>query len=304
MIPGFFNIVHTENPGAAFGFMADLDFPWRRALLVAVSVAVMAIIGGLLFRLKSNSVLQTGLALVLGGALGNAWDRLVRGMVTDFLQFFFGSYEFPSFNVADSAISIGAVLLLIDLWRTKKQAGIKPVCLHQHASFSGPVAGALPSLFAGRNPHASEYRARRTELKKSLDGVMVLFGANEPDDLRIPYLQETNFLYLSGWKEPGAVMMLTKNEEILFVPERSRTTETFFGHHVAPGDPDAGERTGFEKVMSYSAVESEFTRLLAYLRTRCMRCMVIRMLSKLRTLAPFHGNFCFSEARRSRVYES
>jgi signal peptidase II len=120
VIPGFFNIVHTENPGAAFGFMADLDFPWRRALLVAVSVVVMAIIGSLLFRVKSNSILQTGLALVLGGALGNAWDRLTRGMVTDFLQFFFGTYEFPSFNLADSAITIGAALLLIDLWRTKK----------------------------------------------------------------------------------------------------------------------------------------------------------------------------------------
>jgi signal peptidase II len=120
VIPGFFNIVHTENPGAAFGFMADLDFPWRRALLVTVSVVVMAIIGSLLFRVKSNSILQTGLALVLGGALGNAWDRLTRGMVTDFLQFFFGTYEFPSFNMADSAITIGAALLLIDLWRTKK----------------------------------------------------------------------------------------------------------------------------------------------------------------------------------------
>ena len=80
----------------------------------------MAIIGSLLFRLKSNSLLQTGLALVLGGALGNAWDRLTRGMVTDFLQFFFGTYEFPSFNLADSAITIGAALLLIDLWRNKK----------------------------------------------------------------------------------------------------------------------------------------------------------------------------------------
>ncbi len=120
VIPGFFNIVHTENPGAAFGFLADIDIPWRRALLVAVSLVVMAIIGSLLFRLKSNSVLQTGLALVLGGALGNAWDRLMRGTVTDFLQFFFGTYEFPSFNVADSAITIGAALLLIDLWRSKK----------------------------------------------------------------------------------------------------------------------------------------------------------------------------------------
>jgi signal peptidase II len=121
VIPGFFNIVHTENPGAAFGFMADVDIQWRRALLIAVSVVVMAIVAGLLFRAPANPLLQTGLALVLGGALGNAWDRVMRGTVTDFLQFFFGSYEFPSFNAADSAISIGAALLLIDLWRGKKQ---------------------------------------------------------------------------------------------------------------------------------------------------------------------------------------
>jgi signal peptidase II len=121
VIPGFFNIVHTENPGAAFGFLADSNLQWRRLLLVAVSLVVMAIIGSLLFRLTSNSVLQTGLALVFGGALGNMWDRLMRGTVTDFLQFFFGSYEFPSFNAADSAITIGAALLLIDLWRSKNQ---------------------------------------------------------------------------------------------------------------------------------------------------------------------------------------
>lgn len=120
VIPGFFNIVHTENPGAAFGFMADLNPEWRGILLLAVSVVVMLVIGTLLFRLTSNSLLQVGLALVLGGALGNAWDRLARGMVTDFLQLFFGWYEFPSFNVADSAITVGASLLLIDLWRTKK----------------------------------------------------------------------------------------------------------------------------------------------------------------------------------------
>jgi len=61
------------------------------------------------------------LALVFGGALGNVWDRLFRGTVTDFLQMFFGSYEFPSFNAADSAITVGAALLLIDLWRTRHQ---------------------------------------------------------------------------------------------------------------------------------------------------------------------------------------
>ena len=63
---------------------------------------------------------EPAFALVLGGALGNLWDRIYPGTVTDFLQFFFGSYEFPSFNAADSAVTIGAALLLIDLWRTRK----------------------------------------------------------------------------------------------------------------------------------------------------------------------------------------
>ena len=95
-------------------------------LLVAVSLVVIAIIGVMLWRPRPAAVptatlVSVGLALVLGGALGNVWDRLFRGTVTDFLQFFFGSYEFPSFNAADSAITVGAALLLIDLWRTRNQ---------------------------------------------------------------------------------------------------------------------------------------------------------------------------------------
>src|SRR5678809_296499 len=123
---GFFNIVHTENPGAAFGILADSPSAWSSMLLVAVSLVVMAIIGVMLWRPRP-SITQThwlvsiGLALVFGGALGNVWDRLFRGTVTDFLQVFIGSYEFPSFNAADSAISVGAALLLIDLWRTRHQ---------------------------------------------------------------------------------------------------------------------------------------------------------------------------------------
>jgi signal peptidase II len=124
VIPGFFNIVHTENPGAAFGVLSDSSIQWRGMLLVGVSLAVMAIIGTILWRTGKlaaahTPLLRTGLALVFGGALGNLVDRVFRGTVTDFLQFFFGSYEFPSFNAADSAITIGAGLLLLDLWRTR-----------------------------------------------------------------------------------------------------------------------------------------------------------------------------------------
>lgn len=122
VIPGFFNIVHTENPGAAFGVLSDADFLYRRLLLIGVSLLVMAIIGVMLWRTPASSMsklMSIGLALVFGGALGNLWDRVAVGTVTDFLQFYFGSYEFPSFNAADSAITIGAALLLIDLWRSR-----------------------------------------------------------------------------------------------------------------------------------------------------------------------------------------
>ena len=124
VIPGIFNIVHTENPGAAFGFLSQSAGPWRSLLLMGVSAIVMSVIAAMLWRPVRNGVahsflLHTGLALVFGGALGNAWDRVVRGSVTDFLQFFIGGYEFPSFNAADSAITVGATLLLLDLWRTR-----------------------------------------------------------------------------------------------------------------------------------------------------------------------------------------
>jgi len=116
VISGFFNIVHTENPGAAFGFLSEANTDWRRIFLVAISLIVMAVIAPLLVRAQGSALMQTGLALIFGGASGNLWDRLTRGTVTDFLQFFFGSYEFPSFNVADSAITIGACLLIWDLF--------------------------------------------------------------------------------------------------------------------------------------------------------------------------------------------
>lgn len=126
VIPGFFNIDHVENPGAGFGMLADAQGVWRGVALVGVSVVVMAVIAAMLWRpnrsgVPHSALMRTALALVFGGALGNLWDRLFRGTVTDFLQFFFGSYEFPSFNAADSMITIGAGLLLLDLWLTRHQ---------------------------------------------------------------------------------------------------------------------------------------------------------------------------------------
>ena len=124
VIPRIFNIVHIENPGAAFGMLSDSPSRWRGTFLVGVSLTVMCAIAFMLWRphhagMHDTVLLRIGLALVFGGALGNLWDRVFAGTVTDFLQVFFGSYEFPAFNAADSAITIGAGLLLIDLWRTR-----------------------------------------------------------------------------------------------------------------------------------------------------------------------------------------
>lgn len=121
VIPRFFSIVHTENRGAAFSMFADASAGFRTVFLIALSLAVMVFITTLLVRpLRGGSVssplLRAGLGLILGGAAGNVWDRILNGSVTDFLQFYFGSYQFAAFNVADSAITIGAGLLLLDMW--------------------------------------------------------------------------------------------------------------------------------------------------------------------------------------------
>lgn len=119
VIPGFFNIVHAENPGVAFGFLADSGSPWRNIFLIGLSATVLIFITTLLWKARGTEswLLRVGLALVLGGAAGNLYDRLSAGTVTDFVEVYAGQHFFPAFNVADSAISIGAALLLLDMWR-------------------------------------------------------------------------------------------------------------------------------------------------------------------------------------------
>ena len=123
VIPGLFNIVHAENPGAAFSMLADASPLIRAVLLVGVSVLVMGIVGVMLWRLPVDVglLLSTSLALVFGGACGNLWDRVLRGTVTDFIQVFIGSYEFPAFNVADSAITVGAAMMALELLRSGRK---------------------------------------------------------------------------------------------------------------------------------------------------------------------------------------
>lgn len=126
VIPGVLNIVHAQNRGAAFGFMAQAEGYWRTLILICVSAVVMSFVAVQLWRLPakgwpSGNWTPVALSLVLGGAIGNLYDRIWRGSVTDFIQVFIGSYEWPSFNVADSAISTGAVMLILVLWRTEEK---------------------------------------------------------------------------------------------------------------------------------------------------------------------------------------
>ena len=133
IIPGLFNIVHTENPGIAFGMLSDLANPWRNLILIGFSLAVLAIISTILLRLgNQGQLLRMGLALVMGGALGNLFDRIVHGTVTDFVEVHVGQHYFPAFNVADSSITIGACLLLLDMWYSKERRS-------QTASIPGEV---------------------------------------------------------------------------------------------------------------------------------------------------------------------
>lgn len=123
VIPGFFDIIRSQNSGVAFGIFNDSTSQWRTTLLVIASLAAVALLSGMLWRARTldrNSV--WGFALILGGATGNVFDRIVWGHVTDFLLVYVGQYQWPTFNIADSAICVGSGLLLMDMLRSKRQA--------------------------------------------------------------------------------------------------------------------------------------------------------------------------------------
>lgn len=111
----FINITHQQNAGAAFSFLADAS-GWQRWFFVILAVTISSVIGVWLWRIRTEGpvILAAGLALVLGGAIGNVIDRILHGYVIDFIQVLIFGWPFPSFNVADSAITLGAVFLIID----------------------------------------------------------------------------------------------------------------------------------------------------------------------------------------------
>ena len=118
VIRGFFDLTHVKNTGAAFGLFASLSSPARATILTIVAGGVfLAVLAWSLTSPVALTRLQIALALVLGGAVGNLIDRVRFRSVTDFLRFYVDRWEWPSFNVADSAISVGVVLLAWDIWR-------------------------------------------------------------------------------------------------------------------------------------------------------------------------------------------
>lgn len=118
-VTGFFNIVLVYNTGAAFSFLSDAA-GWQRYVLIAIAIAAAALIAGLLAQSTARGLYRWALVLILGGALGNLWDRITMGEVVDFLDFYVAGWHWPAFNLADSAICVGAAFLIVDgIWGKK-----------------------------------------------------------------------------------------------------------------------------------------------------------------------------------------
>jgi len=127
VIPGFFDIVRSENRGVAFGVFNDSPSEWRTTLLVVLSLAAVVGIGFMLRKARDMDQASVwALSLILGGAAGNVFDRILRGRVTDFLELYVGDHHWPTFNVADSAIVIASGVLVVDLLRPKRKVANVP----------------------------------------------------------------------------------------------------------------------------------------------------------------------------------
>ena len=123
IFPGF-NITHVHNTGAAFSFLSDAS-GWQRWFFILISAGIsVGLIVWIAFLNNTRVWLAVGLALILGGALGNLIDRVLLGYVIDFIDVYYNKWHWPAFNVADSAISIGAAMLIIDtFWLDQAEVG-------------------------------------------------------------------------------------------------------------------------------------------------------------------------------------
>lgn len=119
-VTGFFDLVLVFNPGAAFSFLADHD-GWQRWFFTGLAVVICGWLLALTWRHRAERLLPSAFALIIGGAIGNVYDRLVHGAVVDFLHFHYAGYSWPAFNLADSAITVGVVLMLWGELRNSRQ---------------------------------------------------------------------------------------------------------------------------------------------------------------------------------------
>jgi signal peptidase II len=124
VIPGFFRITHTENTGAAFSLFAESPALWKTRLLIGFSVVAAGIVATLLWKqVRPLTITGIALSLILGGAMGNLWDRATSGRVIDFLLVYYKQYQWPVFNLADSAIVIGASVLVLEILFASSKRG-------------------------------------------------------------------------------------------------------------------------------------------------------------------------------------
>ena len=112
-VASFFNLIRVHNTGVAFSFLASNE-GWQRWFFSGLGVLACGVMGWLLKSNSKEKLFSFSLAMIMGGAIGNVVDRLLHGYVVDFLDFYWGAWHFPAFNVADSAISVGAALLILD----------------------------------------------------------------------------------------------------------------------------------------------------------------------------------------------
>ncbi len=118
----FFNLLYVHNYGAAFSFLSD-QAGWQRWFFTAIAFVVTGLLAFWMRRLPvSDKWNNIAYALIIGGAVGNVFDRVVHGFVVDYLDFYWGNYHWPAFNLADSAICIGAAMIILDSFRSSKKA--------------------------------------------------------------------------------------------------------------------------------------------------------------------------------------
>jgi signal peptidase II len=138
VVPGFIDLTHVQNTGAAFGLFNTAQFPLKPAVMLAVALLALAAIAVYAAQLRDDErMARSGLALVLGGAIGNLIDRAATGHVLDFVDVYYGGAHFWAFNVADAAITVGAAFVIIDVLFSGSTRG--PGAPERQPHVSGPV---------------------------------------------------------------------------------------------------------------------------------------------------------------------